>query len=376
MTMIDVYIAAMIGLDMMIVHALRKGPLKLMPSETQSAVKRTCTVIVLLLALTMGIASAQTSASEAPKLPHRIHLILKDGSYQIVTGYTVAGNIVRYVSAERGGAEEEIPVELVDLEATERWVKKHAPAAEGDQEQGRAPAIDPELLKEEEERSSLSPEVEPDLRLPQEDSLLVLDEFQGEPELVPLVQTDGDLNHTTSHSVLKKVLNPRAASHQILALRGTKSYVQLHVNDPVFYVRLGDGTEAPTGGAPLVVDTHGASSAAPNEYKSTAQSRYVVVQADVRVDARVIASFDASGNRETGDAIETKTDVLRGGHWMKVTPARSLEIGEYVLVEVLSDKEINLGVWDFGVHPISPENRDVIKPQPKRRSDLERRRPD
>jgi hypothetical protein len=368
----------MIGLDMMTAQALRKRSLELMAAETKLAVKRTGLIVALLLALGIGIGQGQAPAPDAskPAMPHRIHLILKDGGYQIVTSYSVVGSIVRYVSAERGGAVEEIPVELVDLEATERWVKKHAPVDEGDQGPGRAPALDPELLKEEEERASLTPEIEPDLRLPQEDSLLVLDEFQGEPELVPLVQTDGDLNHTTSHSVLKKVLNPRAAPHQLLTLRGTKSYVQLHVNDPVFYVRLGDGTDAPAGGTPLVVDTHGASGAAGNQEKSTAQSRYVVVQADVRVDARVIASFDASGNRETGDAIETQTDVLRGGHWMKVKPARQLEIGEYALVEVLSDKEINLGVWDFGVHPVSPENRDVIKPQPKRRSDLERRRPD
>ena len=32
-----------------------------------------------------------------------------------------------------------------------------------------------------------------------------------------------------------------------------------------------------------------------------------------------------------------------------------------------------MGVWDFGVHPVAPENRDVIKPQPKRPVTLEHR---
>src|SRR5947209_16607113 len=58
--------------------------------------------------------------------PHRIHLILKDGNYQIVMSYKVVGNVVRYVSAERAGAEEEIPLSLVDLDATKRWEKQHA----------------------------------------------------------------------------------------------------------------------------------------------------------------------------------------------------------------------------------------------------------
>ena len=58
--------------------------------------------------------------------PHRTRLILKDGSYQIVMSYKIVGNVVRYVSAERGGAEEEIPLSLVDLDATHRWEAQHA----------------------------------------------------------------------------------------------------------------------------------------------------------------------------------------------------------------------------------------------------------
>jgi hypothetical protein len=41
---------------------------------------------------------------------------------------------------------------------------------------------------------------------------------------------------------------------------------------------------------------------------------------------------------------------------------------------VLSEREVNLSVWDFGVHPVAPENKDVLKPQPKRPAALERRR--
>ena len=314
---------------------------------------------------------------DAARLPHRIHLILKDGSYQIVTSYEVVGKIVRYVSAERGGAQEEIPIELVDLDATHKWEKQHAPAAET--EPGRAPALDPELLKEEEERTALTPAVEPDLRLPMEDSFLALDEFQGVPELVPLVQTDGDLNHTTSHSILKKAINPRAAAHQVVTLRGVKSYIQLHVDTPVFYVRIGDAAAVSTGSAPLVVDTHGASSVKRDSDETPEGSEYVIVRADVRVDARVISSFNLEAlddGKQVEDVIDTKKETLRGGHWMKLTPTRPLDIGEYVLMEVLSEKEINLGVWDFGVHPTAPENRDVLKPEPKKRLDLERRRPE
>jgi hypothetical protein len=60
---------------------------------------------------------------------------------------------------------------------------------------------------------------------------------------------------------------------------------------------------------------------------------------------------------------------------MKLTPQQPLDFGEYALMEVLSDKAVNLSVWDFGVHPVAAENRDVIKPEAKRPLTLERRRP-
>ncbi len=331
-------------------------------------------MLAAVLVLAPGAFSlAQAGHAHAAKLPRRIHLILKDGSYQVVLSYEVVGKIVRYVSAERSGEKEEVPVELVDLDATHNWEKN--PTQVTEDEEGRAPAIDPELLKEEEERTALSPAVEPDLRLPFEDSVVALDEFHGGPELVPLVQTDGDLNHTTSHSVVKKIVNPRAAAHEVIVLKGVKSYVQLHVNTPVFFVRVGEA--ASMGSAPLVVDTHGASSANKDVADTAADSRYVVVRTDVRVDARVIRSFQIAGlgeGRTIDDVVEMKQETLRGGHWLKLTPERLLDFGEYAVMEVVSDKEINTAVWDFGVHPAAPENRDVLKPEPKKRLDLERRK--
>ena len=213
--------------------------------------------------------------------------------------------------------------------------------------------------------------------MPFEDSALALDEYQGKPELVPLVQTDGDLNHTTSHSVVKKALNPKMAPHQMVMLKGSKSYVQMHVDTPVFYVRIGEA--ASTGSAPLVVDTHGASSASRDTDSKdiSAENQYVVVRTDVRVDARMIASFNpaaVSESRPIENVVYMKRETLRGGHWLKLTPDRPLDFGEYALLEVLSTREINLGVWDFGVHPSAPENRDALKPEPKKRRDLERRR--
>lgn len=320
---------------------------------------------------------SQTSAGA----PHRTRLILKDGSYQIVMSYTVKGKIVSYVSAERGEVEE-LPNDLVDWDATHKWEQQHPPddpAGLGDV-RAPAPAIDPELLKEEADRRSMTPEVAPDLNLPDLDSVVALDYFHGTPELVPLVQTDGDLNHTTSHNILKLSINPRSAQHQIMQLKGVQSAVQMHVDQPVIYLRIGDDSGISRGGTPLTVDTHGASGAAVGGKTESSggspNSGYVMVRADVRTDARVLASFNITmlGTQKTQeDVVETTTELLPGGHWMKVTPTKPLDFGEYALMEVVSEKEINMSVWDFGVHPVAPENRDVLKPQVKRQVTLQRR---
>src|SRR5579875_2144470 len=64
-----------------------------------------------------------------PETPQRrTRLILKDGTFQSVLSYRVAGDRVRYRSAERGGEEEEIPLALVDMPATKAWEQAHDPA--------------------------------------------------------------------------------------------------------------------------------------------------------------------------------------------------------------------------------------------------------
>ena len=345
----------------------------------------------------VGVAGAQPTApvplpdvsKTSAGAPHRMRLYLKDGSYQIVMSYAVKGGIVSYVSAERGD-NEDLPADLVDWKATKKWEQAHSPNDEAggaddpavalNADGGQGPAIDPELLKEEADRRALTPEVAPDLNLPDLDSVVALDTFQGTPELVPLVQTDGDLNRTTGHNILKLTLNPRAAQHQILQLKGEEAAVQMHVAQPVIFLRVGDDSAISRGGTPLVVDTHGAGAVAGQQAAGASpDSGYVMVRADVRTDARVLASFNIGllGNaRAQEDVVETTTELLPGGHWMKVTPVRPLDFGEYALMEVLSDREVNKGVWDFGVHPVAAENRDVIKPEPKRPLTLERRGPE
>jgi hypothetical protein len=302
--------------------------------------------------------------------PQRTHLILKDGSYQLVLSYKVHGQVVRYVSAERNGAKEEVPLALVDLPATERWQREHQPGAD----RSDHAVLSPELAREEADRAALTPEIAPDLRLPEEDAMLALDTFAGTPELVPLPQQNSDLNHETAHAVQKIAVNPASSAHRIGDLRGVRADVQLHVNDPAFYVRIGDDAAGDTGGA-ITVDTGGASGR-DTPGAGADNHDYVIERIDVRYDGRRIDSFhlwQLGAGKPQPDIIEVKAQPLPGGHWLKLTPTQPLEIGEYALIELLSDHEVNLDVWDFGIHPTAQENVEAQHPKPRRPATLERR---
>jgi hypothetical protein len=331
----------------------------------------------VLLALAAGpVGKAQTAPVQPPR---RVHLILRDGSFQLVLDYRVVGKNVVYHSAERGGTEEVIPLALVDLDATHTWEKRHTVTADG--QPAGPPEIDPELLKEESARAALTPEIAPDLHLPEQDSVLALDTFHSVPDLVPLAQSDGQLNRNTAHNVLLGMVNPLSSSHAIVTLRGMRAAVQVHVPDPVFYVRIGDEADTPASGSALTVDTRGATgNAASASAGGSAGSRYVIVRTDVRTDSRVLASFSLTspgdGRPLPEDVTEVKAEPLPGGHWLKLTPVRQLDFGEFALMEILDARRINLGVWDFGIHPAAPENRDAMKPEPKRRPTLDRHHDD
>ena len=293
----------------------------------------------------------------------------------MVLRYVVKGDVVHYRSAERDGAEEDIPLALVDLPATQAWERAHDPSQPPAAQQ--KPILSPELAREEAARAARTPEVAPDLRLPEEDSVLVLDTYQGTPELVPLPQKNSDLNRETAHSVVNKEMNPAASPHDLLFLKDEKADVQLHVPDPVFFVRLESKGGEDTGGSGFVVDTEGAGSGRATPAGGSPGSLYVLERVDVRRGERAVSSFlvrwlGASGHRQP-DVIEVGAEPMPGGLWEKLTPKQPLAFGEYVLVEVLNERTVNAAMWDFGVHPTAKENDEAFRPEPKKPAQLERR---
>jgi hypothetical protein len=305
------------------------------------------------------------------QLNHR--LILKDGSYQIVRKYEIVGDRVRYISVERGGDWEELPSQLVDWDATKKWERDHtARSDDASPAMREAAKIDEEESAERQEEKARSPQVATGLELPDEDTVFVLDTFQGTPELVELKPNNLAIDARTHHGL--SVLNPLAGSREAIELEGRHAKVHLHVNDPAIYLSLNvaDDREHVLSHA-MTVDTSTAKPGVTGKHGAhSAQSGFAIVRVDERNRVRVIGAIHVSRTGEVThdeNVIPTRTEVLPGKHWIKVTPMQPLLIGEYALVEILSPSDISQTVWDFNVNPMLGDNPGSIGPILKQASD-------
>jgi hypothetical protein len=307
--------------------------------------------------------------SKIPGTGSNHRLILKDGSYQIVRKYEIVGDRVRYISVERGGDWEELPTNLIDWDATQKWERDHAAAANddisGDEATKEAREIDKEEAEARAEERARTPEVAKGLNLPDQDTIYALDYFEGTPELVELKPNELAMDAKSHHGL--NTLNPLAASRAAIELPGAHAKVHLHVNEPAIYLSLEvtDDTASVVSHA-MTVNTSGAKEAANRKHGAhSTQSGFVIVRVDERKEVRVVGSLKIGHDgtvSQDEDVVPVKTEVLPGKHWVKIVPTQTLTIGEYALVEIISPSEINQTVWDFRVDPRLGDNRGSLGP--------------
>lgn len=293
----------------------------------------------------MLIACLPSAAQTATK-----RLILKDGSYQVTTKWEVQGDRVHYFSSERNEWED-VPNSLVDWKATNQYEKDRAAGKLSPE----AIQLEKELEAQRVEDESKSPHVAPGLRLPEDGGVFALDTYLTEPQLLPLDQTDGEINRHTGHNVLHGVMNPVGGSKHTIELPGARSNLQVHATLPTIYINLDAGTD----------DDQADEKKGKKPNAELPWDRFRIVRARVKGDKRIVGAIKVtiSGKASSEeDVIPTDAEQLAQG-WIKLTPKAPLAPGEYAIAELLGKEGMNSFVWDFGVHPDAPANLSVIKPE-------------
>jgi len=331
------------------------------PSSRFTLLFTTLTLAVLVLPL----------PSPAQDLARR--LILRDASYQLVTKYEVKGDRVRYKSAERDEWEE-LPSALVDRPATEKYEKERAASAIPE-----AKALDKETDSERALEESHLPQVAPGLRLPEESGVFLLDNFQGQPQLVEMQQLEGDVNRNTRGNIFRGSINPIANAKQSVELEGEHATIHAHVAVPSIYINVDEqdrsNPEPPEGETASAkpsepsLDAPRAKPQGPQQPQQPEQAlipfdRFRIVRAKVKGGKRTISDIKrnvAGKVSQNQDFVKTTITRVSGG-WLKLTPTEDLAPGEYALVEMKGSEGMNLYVWDFGVNPNGPANANPWKP--------------
>lgn len=282
-------------------------------------------------------------------------LILKDGSYQLITQYEVHGDRVHYFSAERNEWED-LPNSMVDWDATTKFEKDRAagvPAPEAVQ-------LDKEVADEGAAEEARSPEVVTGLRLPEDGEVFLLDTFQAQPQLVELQQNDGQIDRDKKHNVLRAAVNPIAGSKQTFELPGLHAKVQAHVVLPSIYVNL---QRVPAGDE--AIQAKQASDPSQKADANASQGRFHIVRLQMKQNKRIVADIKVAvygkvSQQET--FVPAKLQQLAGG-WIKITPSADMTTGEFALVETMEKSDLYAAIWDFGVNPAAPANSGVLTPE-------------
>ena len=266
-------------------------------------------------------------------------LILKDGSYESISEYSIGGGRVRYYSAERH-AWEELPEALIDWPATNRYAEQSA----SDAADRRKKLLD-QAAGERNEEEARMPLIAPGVRLPSPNGVFLFDVYQEKPELVPLIQNGADVNKNMKANILRGVINPIAGSKQTVQLKGPHARTQAHVQTPGIYFFIDPGDDA--AGYTL----------------KNASEHLRIVRCEKKNGNRVVMAFNiAIFGKVTQNAqyIDTRVEPVTE-YWVKIAPSRPLAPGEYVLAEWDGKGAMNQYLWDFGVNSLAPPN-DAVRP--------------
>ena len=253
-------------------------------------------------------------------------LILTDGSYQAVTEWKLEGDRVKYYSAERSEWEE-LPRALVDWQKTDEW----------NAEQAKSQAEELKQLTEEElaahkqeilNTPQVAPKLAPELRLPPEGGVFLLETLAGKPVLQQIKGVNPQENKHEAANRLKSslVLGPLIGQVQTLELQGPAAKLRVHSRSPEIFVDV------------------------ENEQGLIAGDNFQIVRLQQKHSLRVVATTKTGpGGENVKESFMTSRAEHFSGDWWKLILLQELTPGEYAIIVSEMGGYKSEVIWDFGV---------------------------
>jgi hypothetical protein len=238
-------------------------------------------------------------------------LYLKDGGYHMVREYKRQGDRIRYFSTERGEWEE-IPVELVDLEKTEGERKARTEA-----EANEARAVD----EEEKAERALHKEI---ASIPMNPGAYYMRGKTVETLALSDYQVITDKKRKTLQILSPVPLVPGKA---VVVIKGDRAKFTVGDERPEFY------------------------------FRRDKQERFTIVKVTPKKNTRIVENISIAPIVKQASESRKEIPVFQqdlGNGLFKVWPEKTLDPGEYAMVQFGSDEdpsEIDLLVWDFAYVP-------------------------
>lgn len=235
-------------------------------------------------------------------------LYLKDGDYQLVSEYEVKGDRVRYFSVD-GKQWEEIPLELVDLQKTEKDAVEKAKSRE---ETIRLEKAEDDAIKADKKQVASVPD--------KPGGYLAVG-----TDLQALTEIDAYRKDSSVNKILQRVApGPIVPGKATVYVEGKAAKFRISSAEPEFFFRLAE------------------------------QERLVLVRLEVKKDQRVVENAiipqqESEETPITEDFILVDTFKKQYQPTLyKIWTQQPLPPGEYAIVEYTSGK-VSPRVWDFGV---------------------------
>lgn len=240
-----------------------------------------------------------------PALGANQRLYLADGNYHLVREYEVKSDRVRFYSLERSQWEE-IPLQLVDLDRTEREIKETQEAR-----QAEAEFWDKEEAAERSHRREVS-------RIPVDPGVYMVENDQV--RVIPVAELE--VVNNKRRSILKAITPiPIVAGKQVVWIKGLNSPNVVNSATPQFYLRLSQ------------------------------EQRFGIIRLNPDKGKGMRQVEEWAVLPVTDEILEQHHDIeifrrQVGDNLYQLWPEQPLEPGEYAVVE-FSPGAANIQVWDF-----------------------------